>query len=710
MSRLLPRILNKIDLSLDEDISRLNITILGDKKGFASYQKQQREFVKYLVSVVTHPIGLRASVKPYNCCQEDMLIYLMDMFNLTESKLRAIILGKSRSKFKQKDDQSPISLVKRHSWRPELKIRIHPPAFFYKEQLFLDNLYVRVYLIKEEKIGLAEPEVDLGNSHDAKSKGILKKIFRNLHSTSSNFPRPLSEVERVVKFHCEEKTPNQSSRSQNCAKSGYKMTQLIDGRVKTKGDIHLNIRRYYCDPQHCYILRFEFWLNADALNLSCIRRYQRCMTQLAIRSFTGCCRANNRLGNLYMNQDFYGFISVKLANLPSYATRKTYPILSVQERRVNNCDISLELKNRRILPDGATEAEWLTSDTTKSTAKKSNESFLINHIRLYFNCILYQCLNLTPATYLKLAETGKFRSITLDNLLYLPGYTLINQHRLQSNLSQFEDHCLRRVAIVVLLIKLENRPFDDGEKMAALVKILLMSLAQNEYATAHKLIDDKTLQEVDPFQDESTGTSITRKIITEIELDSLKKFLNMFLIPKLDHWLPGLNENSTTETVNRGMTLSSLKLFKTALVQLKRRNKGCKVLVDPQTDTIGLKTSIEQYLCQIIIDHIRMRMEKIINTGGEPIKVGKVGNDKKNKPLSSDIEDDNMWLRLLHDMRYIQHDLTLYWSHKGLNSLLIHEQSFVKELGLFKKLEKMNLSSVIEAKLETYLKHQEINS
>lgn len=700
MEILITEIYKRIDLCLDRDIFGLD----ENKKG--SSKKQQREFVKYLVSVATHPIGLRASVKPYNCSQEDMLLYLMDMFDLTGTKLRAITIGKNKSKFKRTNGKLDIQPVKRHSWRPELKIRLHPPTFFYKERLFLENLYVRVFLITEDRSHLVKPNNDLSNVQDAKVKGMLNKIFKKAHTASSNRIRAMNELSQVVKFIRDENSSLKHSSSRKSSRPDYKMTQLIKEQGEVKDDIHLNIRRYYCEPQYSYMLRFEFWLNSDVLHLSCFRRYKRFMRRIIPGNFSRCSKASNQFTNLFGNQEFYGFINIKLANLPSYAMKQTYPILSLQERRVNNCEISIELKNRRILEDNTEKGSQLVNSNISSNlmTKKSNESFLINHVRLYSNCILYQCLSLAPSNHHTLTEAGKFRNITLDNLLYLPGHTLINQHRLQSNLSHFEDQCIRRVSIIILLIKLEIKKIDDNEKIIDYVKTLLISLLQNEYATAHRLVDDKTLQEVDPFR--TRVTSATENFISGLELLSLKNFLNMFLIPRSDKWLLKLDDDSTSSIIHRSMTLSGLKLFKTALVQLKRRDKGSQQHADPQTiDIFALKHSIEQHLCKIIIEHIRMRLETIVHT--DPTKSGKVGGTRRNKPLSSTIEDDNIWLQLLHDIRYIQHDLTLYWSRKGLNSLVEHEQPFVKKLGLFENLEKMNLSSIIETKLENYLRHKD---
>lgn len=692
-------IFERIDSCLDRDIFGLD----ENKKG--PNQKQQREFVKYLVSVATHPIGLRASVKPYNCSQEDMLLYLMDMFDLTGTKLRAITIGKNKSKSKRKDGELDVQPVKRHSWRPELKIRLHPPTFFYNERLFLENLYVRVFLITEDRSHLSKPNINLKNLTDAKTKGMLNKIFNKIHPVSSNRVRPINELSRVVKFERDGNSSLKHSPSRKISRSDYRTTQIIKEQGEVKDDIHLNIRRYYCESQYSYILRFEFWLNSDVLRLSCFRKYKRFMKRIISGNFSRCSKASNQFTNQFQNQEFYGFINIKLANLPSYATKQTYPILSLQERRVNNCEISLELKNRRILQD-KTEKNSQSVDLNKSSnlmTKKSNESFLINHVRLYSNCILYQCLSLAPSNYHTLAEAGKFRNITLDNLLYLPGYTLINQHRLQSNLSYFEDQCIRRVSILMLLVKLEIKQIDDNEKIIDYVKTILISLLQNEYATAHRLVDDKTLQEVDPFRNRLT--SANENLINELEFLSLKNFLNMFLIPRSDRWLLKLDDDSILSTIHRTMTLSGLKLFKTALVQLKRINKGSQHQFNPQTDILELKSSVEKHLCKIIIEHIRMRLDRIIHT--DPTKFGKVGKNRRNKPLSSAIEDDNIWLQLLHDIRYIQHDLTVYWSRKGLNSLVEHEQPFVKGLGLFEKLEKMNLSSIIETKLENYLRHED---
>lgn len=689
-------ILNELNLCLDEDIFGLKRSINpSNKNEYKSKRKQHRDFVMYLVSVATHPIGLRASVKPYNCNQEEMLLYLMDMFSLTEAKLRTIIVGKTKSG----QQQTNLSPLKRHSWRPELRIRLHPPTFFYKEGLYLDNLYVRVYLFEEKLKKSSETIDDVSNTNEAKNRGMLNKIFKNLDSTSSTRIRSLSELRQLVRF---ESGANQvtASSQMKAAKSSYKMTQILGNETKLQDDIHLDIRRFYCEPQSAYILRFEFWLNNDVLKQGCVKRYQRCLRELLSGKFSGC--SQDKKQSIYQtdNQDFYGFVNVKLSNLPSYATKQTFPILSLKEKRVNNCEISLELRNRRILEELEVDQQ---SDLkiAYSIPKRSNESFLINHMRLYCNCILYQCLSLSLDSFHKLAKGGRFRNVTLDHLMYLPGYTLINQHRLQSNLSVFDDQCLRRVSILLLLIKLETKSIDDIEERIDYVKTLLISLVYNEYIGAHRLIDDKTLQEVDPFFS-SSNIDFTRMVVLEIEFTTLRNYLNMFLKPKLDRWLLKSSENSLTAMNSRIMTLYGLKLFKTALVQLKRRNRACREVAKYQVDVATMRSSIERHLCRIIINHLKLRVEEIVES--ERYTSSSIKTVKRNKPLSSEIEDDNLWLQLLHSLRYIQHDLTLYWSRKGLNSLVKNEETFVKKLGMFKKLEEKSLSRIVEAKLESYLK------
>lgn len=693
-------LLKTIEQHLEEDLTRLKLIGDVDSATKRAINKdllnKRSSFIKYVVSVATHPIGLRASVVPYNSSREDMLAYIMDMFSISETKLKKILARPEESiKAINVEDsgsaglpstatKTPTGFRKRHSWRPELRLRVYPPSFFYKEQLYLDNLYVRIYLFKNELLTRSivnDNQMDVETSPG--NKKVLNHIFKGLRLSSPTSIRPVNELKHLIRFksirHGENLEETKLSRTD------YEMVQVVDEKSKQYNDIHMNIRRYYCETPTVYVLRFEFWLNSD---IKRVNFFKRCARQLTChRKCSSCLIPKHKRRQKYMNenQEFYGYINVKLTQVPSYPTKQNYPILSHKERKINSCEISLDLRNRRILEDNPNDGGEIRSFKTLKQEKprKSIRGFIVNHVRLYINCFLYQSLPYISGKADDLNRIQPYRNLILDNLFYLPAFTLINQHRLQSNLDQFEDRCLRRVAILLMLIKLENTHDASVNPM----KILLLSVIQNEYIVMRRPVDDRTMQEVDPFRD-SYEIRGSRALIMEIELASLKEFVVKLLITRLEQWLIK-QPDQLTINLNQSITLFSLKLFKTATSYIKFCIKTDEISNKLLNEVISIKKLVDQVLCKMAIERMRSKFEKVIEL--------EQGADNRGRSF-------NLWLELFQDVHHIDRDLSLYWRRKGLDGLIKSEKKLISELGMFKELQKNDFSRVIGLKVDDYIK------
>ena len=160
----------------------------------------------------------------------------------------------------------------------------------------------------------------------------------------------------------------------------------------------------------------------------------------------------------------------------------------------------------------------------------------------------------------------KFRTnqtdVTLDSFLYLPAYSLVNQHRLQSNLNQLEDQSLRRSSMLMLIVQLGRFARNNRGRSATLgahgISVLISTL-QNEYAIAHRVVNEKTLQEVDPFS--RTNTDSSRDLVIDLELLALQDLVDYFLIPRIRR-LFVKSDNRMTD-LESSVTLSCLGLIRT---------------------------------------------------------------------------------------------------------------------------------------------------
>lgn len=693
-------IINQIDKLLDDDLSRL---LDRNKNVRASDVRASRDhFIKYLVSVVTHPIGLRASVIPFNSNQEHMLAYIMDIFNMSDRRMKKLFgdtivaaVKSLENENNKNDGESSASLKKRHSWRPELRFRLNAPKFFYDQQAYLSNLSVRVYLFKEKNRDEQVTEAD----QDKNKAGILHKVFKRLKLDTSALIRPVNEMRRLVRFELLD-AEDRGGQSDQLKLTDYIMVQVADNAEQIPDDIHLNIRRYYCDPNTVHILRLEFWLDRENKKRNLLKGYRNFLRRLVYnRCRPGCCFSQKK--SIYMNekQEFYGYVNIKLSEVPAYPIKQNYPIVSMNGRKVNNCEVDFEFRNRRILEETNNQRE-LTRDDDLHQSKVASDWFIINHLRLYANCLISQCLSLHSSQENEtwIGMTGDVsQTVTMDNLLYIPAYTLINQHRLQSNINLLEDQCIRRISILLLLIKLEER---DNSSQTNQAKALLVSVIQNEYMVAHSSVDDKTMQEIDPFKDS------TRDLLTRLEFSILREFAYRVLNKRIQIWLQPTKEICPKLETYRYVTLHGLRMFKAALSNFVNSFDG-KLLVDFQDDVAMLRSFVEQLLCNSIIKHLSQSIKDLLPIDGQSKKEDDEPPGRRTVVTFKDLygrSESSVWLQMLKDINQINQDLKLFWMREGFDGLVNSQLNYVGKLSMFERLEKSSLKRLVGAKIDNYLR------
>lgn len=677
----------------------------GAKSNAAKKRNSRKQFAAYLISVATHSIGLRASISPFNCNQEQVLVYIMELFRLKETQLEKILAGGQQNKGKESNKPFP---RKRHSWRPELRLRISPPTYLYDKDGKLEDLSIRVHLFKDPKVITEEKQqqpASPGPKEAAQSKGLMK-IFKKFQLDASVLIRPSSESKfliRFVKFNQIEP---------------YKMVYTKQGGDvgdKIIDDIHLSIRRYYCEPNSAHILRLEFWSDSTNMNSTRFDGLKRFARYYVLG---GCLRQYDlRDSAKAKGQRFYGYINIKLTSVPSYAIRKTYPVMTLKELRVNNCELCLEIRNRRIMDvDDRIDNQEIEKDQTnqstveievpKPKAKKSGDFFISNHLRLYANCLLYQTLSLSEEACFKIGNQQTM--ITLDNLLYFPAYTLINQHRLQSNLNQLEDQSLRRTCILELLLKLNQQNVDQqsmeqqNEKKTIdfrleYTKYILISVLQNEYVTAHRPMDDKTFQEADPFREDPIQDS-SRDLIVDLECIALKDFMGTFMSKHLRKcFIRSQSERQAVEfDIERSVTLIALRLCSFIIAHLQ---KSGYVRFKLKAQANEMKKMVEKTLVDIILKKVKSRLNKIIKQDKNMPRGQKTTKGlRARRKLSS----TSPWRMLLFDIRLINNDLCLYWSRKGLHGLDT-QQRVADNSSLSSMLYQEDLKNIITEKINDYL-------
>ena len=668
-------LLDKIDEQLDEDLNFYSYGTKSINVKTKNLAETRTKFARYLISVASHPIGLRASISPFNCDQELMLIYLMNMLKLSEAHVKKI-LGVSEG-----GSKSP-KPIKRHPWRPELRIRLDSPKFYRDEETYLENLSARVYLCRH-----VEPMKD---SHQlglatAKNRNPFK-LLHKMRMDESMRIQPVSEMKYLIKF---------SKVQKGSTNSAYKMNYSTGKDHRSiEDDIFFRIRRSDCELA-LGVIRFEFWI--DISRLTKLQRIKHFAKHL-ICSNGYCCAPRGRTSD---GEDFYGAANIKLSQVPSYASKKSYPIVALNGSRVNNCEISIEAKNRRLLDDDGTRAN--TKLPANDKPKQSSFRFILAHLRLYVNCILYQLSTLDDSA---LIVSESYQSdITLDNILYIPAYTLINQHRLQANLNQLEDQSIRRVAMLLLLLKLDtSRAKTVRDLEISSMKSVLLSLVHNEYLFAQRPIDDKTLQEIDPFNEDQVDN--VRGLVVNLEIASLGVVVNNFLASRLRKWFmreQALKSYQKEINPERHLTLRTLKLMQIITSQFR---KSSLVSMKLKRQAIELSEKINTIISEIIVEEVTNRMQKIVAWNEKPkasTTIRKTLTAGRTNASATNSKGANLWRRLLYDVRFINRDMVLYWSKKGLGSLQFDEKRIRDKMNLADKSNKSNLRSVIEMEMQCFL-------
>lgn len=650
----------------------------------------RRKFALYLMSVATHPIGLLASVSPFNCDSEQILAYIAEVFAIDNEKLREMFHGKTQ------DRPQPI---KRHSWRPELRIRIKPPRLHSKSiAISQDSIQVRVYIFKEEH--MSEPAGGNKSSNQFKSKAersrwLLEHIFKLRIVESSNLIRPVNEMRSLIKFKPQN---SQSNTGVKQTSSMLGISRGVDGKIaQDEGDLYVNIRRYYCDPKAAHILRFEFWTDCGEKQLSRIDKYRRAIRHCLSE---GSCSTRLKTKTAYMDesQEFYGYINFRLTQLASYPIKKNFIIKTLQNTSLASCEILLEPKNRRV------KDEMQDNQVTRLSYNR----YVINHMRLYANLVLYQCLEIETTLCALVGQTQVLPNITIDNLFYMPAHTLINQHRLQSNLNKNEDSNLRRISLWSLLINVEQ--LNETSNLGLGARLVIMSILKTDYMTDRTKIDTKTMQETDPFQDWFDADSgYVRSLIVEMELEILRKFYAVVLQPRLTRMFGQTQVNLANQFVDRSMTLLALNLYNSAIGNLTRTNSRLSV-INKYPHDIGprLREPVEQLLCELLVSYVYERIlqlskqEDLATKDRRRIRSRRV-RIEKTQPIDDRKANTDSWNQLLQELRYIDQDLRLNWCRDGLRGLVMNQGHFVKTLKLFESLKKNKIIKTIKAKLNRYM-------
>lgn len=659
------QILDSLNVVLDEDFDLVEQKT--QKTNARDGLQSRKQFVDHLVSVATHSIGLEASMKPFNCSREQMLAYLREMSGMTEQQLEKVL---------QEHDDRGANLTPRNCWEPELRIRLNPPSFFYDKDRHLKDLRVRLFednLVTRSRL--------TGDS----SERILENFkIRQSTDISAAAARPHDTIRCSIKFvkATNDEDSYKMKHTNNNNDQAEKSNTNSNGRF-VDGDIYLKIRGRSCKPDSVHILRFEFWLNNNSTNpmrrgLIRLRQLARCLDSLK------CCKS--KMGPASGLQDFYGYTNIRLSQIPAYAMNGTHSIVSSNDfPRINSCEICLEFRNKQLKPDGSSAGE---SDR------------LINHMRLVADCLLYQIDQSLPSTDNWASNGFNLKmSLSLDNLLYLPAYSLINQHRLQNNLTQLENQSLQRTSMLILLLEVGRRQRDQANNKRLMIHLaILISLIQSEYLVAHRSVDDKTLQDIDPFRKIQLEDS-TRLVIVNLEALAINRLVDKFLAYRLERWLVRPSQISKSDLnieQDRQLTLNCLRLCRVIICHLKTSkvvNGKLKLMAT------NVEVKIQRIIAGVMQQNWTERLSRITTVAGSPSPVGVRGKlrGREGKFGKGKKSISNPWRRLLHDIRSTNRDLCLYWSKDGSKSINFSKSPKIEE-------KDGNLWTTIEGKLNQFIK------
>lgn len=641
------------------------------------------QFARYLVSVATQPIGLQASIAPFNCSQEQMLAYLMEVFEFNQAQIRGM---------RSDSDSATKPSIRKHSWRPEIKFKVGRPAFYHKEQEFLDNLSVRVYLFKDQsQVENNDSPPSVTTNEDNKR---LSNIFQRMKPDHAILTRPVAPMLRELRFTRVEST---------------KSTISVTNTSTDMGG--LNVRRSYTDPKTGHILRFEFWLNSSMANIGALQSMSRYVSRSKF-----CCSFKRARGIALSSSGklLYGFINVRLTEVPAYAIKVTYPILSMKEQRVNTSEICLEFRNRQISDDlngGKSDHASKQGGVEETLSAQPSSNSVINHMRLYVCCIVFQMLTMRRCTEInELREFDRIiSSMTLDNLFYLPAHTLINQHRLQNNLKQLEDQSLRRAAILLLLTRLNNiRVASVNQVLFESWQLLLVALAQHEYVIAHRLYDSKTMQQIEIF-DDNPEADTSKDVVIDIELAAAADFCEMISREQLANgWLSMLANKSND--LAKTLTLSYLRLAEVMISHMKSNNFVAPKL---KSGVLQLEKRIDKLLAEVVSSYLKTMLTQLVkedHTVTSPRKEGlrlskdfnsirtsRVISRKANKHMNM----SSSWQKMARDLQQIDHDLSLHWAPSGIGGVGIDNSNLFGSSTMKDQLTRLVL--LVRSKMDQYL-------
>lgn len=664
MNILTTNILDIISPLIDDDITAYHLSIHRNemnKETKKTAEKLRDNYARYLISVATHSIGLSSSLAPFDCSQEQMMAFIVDMFKVSKKKVQEM-LGYSTS------TKSTLVPVKRHHWRPELRIRLGPPIFSFIEEGYIERLRVRVYLIKSEQ--KRKDIVENSINSDQKLVLIFQKISSKLRNKPDFFVRPMTDMLIQIQFG---PIPDGGL--------GFHNVQVTEGERIVR-DVNIPIRRYYCDPETLHTIRFEFWIDGNKVNGHLPSSFSK-----ALSLFRSSSRQEK-------SEKFVGYTSLDLSEIPSYAIKQTLPILGIRGKKITNCDITVEPKNRRL----ESEPARFNFSGSSSKSETTRLKFIINHLRLYANCLLYQSLLLADENHRDSDIELILQELSLDNLLYLPAHSLINQHRLQSNLTFFDDTSLRRSSMLLLLIQLELKKLDcNFSDRLSVVKLALYTILKNEYLTTYQLVDDRTMQEVNPFRDRLADSSVTT-LVTELEAATLREFISQVLTKKLkDSFVPTAITRSQETFYGRNITLMCLRLCRLALEHLCSMSH--RIISERlRQDLLAQKGMLEQLLCEISVEHIVESVIRLLS--GKPdqnVQYSTIGVN----PLESC--EDLTWSDLLSGVHAMNNDIHTYWSRQGLRGLMQRHIVFLQNSKLLNRLYQNEVTTLIIEKVEKYL-------
>lgn len=590
--------------------------------------KSREQFVAHLASIISQPIGLRASVAPFNESSESMFAYLMEMFCLSQDQLERLLAISG-------EQPSPTGRnCKIRQWQPELKLKINPPIF---DGTNTDNITVKLMV---EEYQQANVEAGSRNIFD-----VIRMRGGDRLKTVASQDRVLVEIGYIKRGNT------------YLAELITGLSDIVVVDDRGDGEVRLRLRGHKISNQK---IRIEFWIQ-------CLKRFN-------LKRFVACscCGSDGDREATSKDQILLGTTSIKLSQIPAYATRNSYPILSSHHKLVNNCDILTQIRNGNLVV--------------------KDETIVDNHVRLYAICIAYQLNLLTNdgitsrLSKLPRFEAARSANLNLDSLLYLPAFSLINQHRLRYNISHQEDQSICRSAILLLLTRMEslnvNRIYSDSHRL------LLASIAEHEYLNAHRHFNNTTRQEVDPFQPGLSHDG-SREQVQLLEYHSIDDCAKELVSgDRIRTWLSRVNTMGFDS--KKADVLVGLRLVKTII--LHNMNNS---MVHPRFSgqSAALKNYVEKLLTDTVSDELKLRLRSIL------INMQPLSPVKQNKRSDLRCQPDNPWCKLFCDIHSIENDLVLHWSDLGLDSLKLNKtgSALIDDESMSK------LQAIIESKIRNYL-------